>query len=496
MAKIDQLKDKHINEAVYPITVTKAVLNENNVSLDNTIEEIKNSIEDTATDIKGLNEKFLNPIDTNGYEYVDMGEAGVWATCNIGANSPEEAGSYFAWGETEPKDSYTLDNYKFGTNSNLTKYDNYDGLTTLELIDDAAYINMGGDWRMPTLDDFNKLYDSCYCTIIPDYKGTGIPGKSFKLYSDPTKQIFIPSLGMYKEGAITGSTEYGTCWTSSLTSTVSNASAVNVDTTYATNKKVIESYARYYGCNIRAFIPARKEKYITKDEAEEKFATKKYSTEIGGRNLVLDSNVEKTSSSNDVYILSEYLIPGETYTISVWWSGEVAPTKPMMWVASVGNITELSTPVNNISITRFVAPSSKFLRFYLYRADIPAAKIKVERGEIATDWTPAPEDGATKLKTPIKLWSQEFDGSKDIDGDIVIEGGSITADFINTQYLSLINHFDEDQELSIDFGTLNRIIERTTNNESKLEEMSNTITQLQETIAQLQEEIATLKSEE
>lgn len=106
---------------------------------------------------ENLYDTYKEPVDPfNGYDYIDMGEAGIWATCNVGAKSPNESGIYFAWGETESKEMYTQDNYKWKDN------DKYHGDNIhLELEDDAAHINMGGDWRMPTKEEFEKLIDLC-----------------------------------------------------------------------------------------------------------------------------------------------------------------------------------------------------------------------------------------------------------------------------------------------------------------------------------------------
>lgn len=130
--------------------------------------------------------------DTNGYDYVDMGEAGIWATCNIGASKPEEAGLYFAWGETEPKETYSWDNYKFGTENNITKYNDEDGLTELQLEDDAAHANMGGDWR---IGDLYLLSRYCDFIFVEDYNG--VKGVLFTSKSDSTKTIFVPYAGWY-----------------------------------------------------------------------------------------------------------------------------------------------------------------------------------------------------------------------------------------------------------------------------------------------------------
>jgi hypothetical protein len=92
----------------------------------------------------------------------------IWATCNIGANSPEESGLYFAWGETqgytaeqvgneEGKRAFTWNDYEFGSDTALTKYNETDGKTILEETDDAATVNWGSNWKMPTKEQFEEL---------------------------------------------------------------------------------------------------------------------------------------------------------------------------------------------------------------------------------------------------------------------------------------------------------------------------------------------------
>ena len=113
----------------------------------------------------------------NGHEWVDLGlpSGTKWATMNIGSSSPEELGDIFAWGETEPKESYSWSNYKwcYGTYDSLNKYysnngfGTFDNKTTLDLEDDAANVNWGGNWRMPTKNEMQELYSNyCYWTYI------------------------------------------------------------------------------------------------------------------------------------------------------------------------------------------------------------------------------------------------------------------------------------------------------------------------------------------
>lgn len=99
----------------------------------------------------------------NGHEYVDLGLSVKWATCNVGASSPEEYGDYFAYGETEPKENYDLCNYKFAIDGGytFTKYNETDNKTTLYIDDDAARKNFGGKWRIPTYDEMKELKEKC-----------------------------------------------------------------------------------------------------------------------------------------------------------------------------------------------------------------------------------------------------------------------------------------------------------------------------------------------
>lgn len=109
-------------------------------------------------------------------EYVDLGLSVKWATFNIGAVAPEDAGYSFAWAETESKKTFDWTSYKycFGADNKLTKYctnsdysyDNVvDSITTLAPEDDAAYVNWGKGWRTPTYEEFQELQQNCTWTL-------------------------------------------------------------------------------------------------------------------------------------------------------------------------------------------------------------------------------------------------------------------------------------------------------------------------------------------
>ena len=162
-------------------------------------------------------------IENSAHDYVDLGlpSGTLWATCNVGADTPEGRGDYFAWGETHPKDYYSWETYKYcnGSHSSLTKYCcNYsygnngftDDLTTLLPYDDAATTNWGPDWRMPTKEEWEELYNNTTSTwtIQNDVRGrlfTASNGNS----------IFLP-VGGYRSYGNFSNAIYGYYWSSSL----------------------------------------------------------------------------------------------------------------------------------------------------------------------------------------------------------------------------------------------------------------------------------------
>ena len=112
--------------------------------------------------------------DGKDYMVVDLGIPGglLWATCNIGAKTPDESGLFFAWGETEPKASYGYDNYKWcnGAYNNMNKYttdndhtagSNPDSQTVLLSEDDAARQILGDGWRTPSKKQFTDMIYRC-----------------------------------------------------------------------------------------------------------------------------------------------------------------------------------------------------------------------------------------------------------------------------------------------------------------------------------------------
>ena len=159
----------------------------------------------------------------NDYGYVDLGLSVKWATCNVGASKPEEYGDYFAWGETKPNDYYDWSTYKWcrGTCDTQTKYctaywnGTTDNKTTLDLSDDAARVNWGGSWRMPTDAEMTELREQCTWTWTTQngVKGYKVTSKKFG-YTN--KSIFLPAAGYYYYNARRYAGSYGYYWSSSL----------------------------------------------------------------------------------------------------------------------------------------------------------------------------------------------------------------------------------------------------------------------------------------
>ena len=161
----------------------------------------------------------------NGYQWVDLGlPSGIkWATCNVGAEKPEDYGNYYAWGETAPKTDYSWATYKYanGAYDKFTKYCNdasygnegfTDDKTVLEQEDDAATANWGGTWRMPTDTEWTELREQCTWTW------TTQNGMNGYLVASKTNSnsIFLPAAG-YRNGTnLRNAGTHGFYWSSSL----------------------------------------------------------------------------------------------------------------------------------------------------------------------------------------------------------------------------------------------------------------------------------------
>ena len=198
------------------------------------------------------------------HEYVDLGLSVMWATTNVGAESAEEYGDYFAWGETEPKTEYTWANYKWNNGSDhtsLTKYCSqadygYNGytdtLTSLLLEDDAAHVNWGGEWRIPNRAEYQELIDHCTWEWTTN---NGIYGYLITSKINGNS-IFMPLSGSILNTNLTNSQTHGYYWLNSISTTY----PYNADDLYFYSTKFgINAFSRYVGRPIRPIIPTDRE---------------------------------------------------------------------------------------------------------------------------------------------------------------------------------------------------------------------------------------------
>ena len=192
---------------------------------------------------------------SNGHVYVDLGLSVKWATCNVGANAPEEYGDYFAWGETQPKDYYDWSTYKWcnGSYNNLTKYckdsdyGTIDNKTVLNLADDAAHANWGGAWRMPTLEEQRELQDNCTWTWT---KVNGVNG--YTVTGPNGNSIFLPAAGYRYNSALLTAGSHGIFWSSSL---YADISVTANDLGFISNYVGCGGFDRCGGLSVRPVLP-------------------------------------------------------------------------------------------------------------------------------------------------------------------------------------------------------------------------------------------------
>ena len=186
----------------------------------------------------------------NGHEYVDLGLSVMWATCNIGASKPEECGDYFLWGEICPQSYYGWSTYKYcnGSANTLTKYCSRncygmngftDNKTELVRFDDAAWMNWGTNWRMPSKEEYAELRENCNWTRIYQKNVYG-----YKITSKINgNSIFLPATGEYSESSLFGSDKC--CYWSRSLYTEQPYCAYGID----------GGVSRDYGRAVRAVIP-------------------------------------------------------------------------------------------------------------------------------------------------------------------------------------------------------------------------------------------------
>ena len=288
-------------------------------------------------------EVHYNPYDRfNGHGYVDLGlpSGTLWATTNIGATTPEGYGNYYAWGETKPKADYSWSTYKFnpsGDGSTMTKYNETDGLTTLEAEDDVAHVLWGGEWHIPTQAQMQELIDNCTWTwdTVNEINGYTVSGNG--------NSIFFPCAGFYRATSPNYVGSRGTYWSSLL----NNSKSYNANALYYFNSNNIhaDSFSyRYNGNSVRPVIelpvgtPMGVQYTIASDSSNVRTAT------VGNREDNLRT-LNVTMDSGSLYDVT-FVFKGDIHT---W---EIVKTVGVYMSYSTGDIVEYEmAPNQTLSIS-------------------------------------------------------------------------------------------------------------------------------------------------
>ena len=176
---------------------------------------VRRSSSTSAAKEKSINKKQSVSVKSKTkdiHDYVDLGlpSGTLWATCNVGASKPEGYGNYYAWGETATKTVYEWSTYKRDSGNLLTKYTGSSS-AELELADDAAYVNWGSSWRMPTKKQQDELRDKCTWTW------TTLDGVNGRLVTGPNgNTIFLPAAGERSDNKLRNGGDFGYYWSCEL----------------------------------------------------------------------------------------------------------------------------------------------------------------------------------------------------------------------------------------------------------------------------------------
>ena len=203
------------------LTITSCEINTNinNDSSPNTNtgnNNIENKDENTTPN-EDIEEDVEKP---HRYTHVDLGlpSGTKWGTTNLGAKTPEEIGDYYAWGEVVSKKDFTKDNYMWYSGDSIIKYCNdtrkcvFDNKLILEPADDAATVNIGSNWHIPTKEQMEELKRECNWVYTQRGATNGV------LFTSKVNEnsIFIPASGYYGDYNKMEGETHVVCWASNM----------------------------------------------------------------------------------------------------------------------------------------------------------------------------------------------------------------------------------------------------------------------------------------
>lgn len=194
----------------------------------------------TKIDYVDFSEKASDPTVTAGAA-VDLGLSIYWSSCNVGAEAPEEYGNYYAWGETSPKSNYTEKNYAYYDDNTKSYIDIGENICGTEY--DAATVNLGSDWRMPTKEEIKELLDNC------SWEWTQINGvNGYKVIAGNGNSIFLPAAGWKTvNGTLSVNVKGNYLTGSNVSSVISDAYYLN----FSSSLHWLSNSYRYCGYSIR-----------------------------------------------------------------------------------------------------------------------------------------------------------------------------------------------------------------------------------------------------
>lgn len=206
--------------------------------------------------------------NNNGHAYIEIGGT-KWATMNVGATAVTDVGLYFQWGDvsgyTESqvgsgtgKKYFDWPDYKYGNGTSspgitgMTKYNTTDGKRILEMSDDAARVNWGGSWRMPTTDEFKTLLEYVTTAWTSNYQSSGVAGLICTDITDSSKVLFFPAAGSCYAGKLYYKNTDGLYWTNSVYGPWSDSAYHFLSYSYDADWD--RANGRFYGYSVRGVI--------------------------------------------------------------------------------------------------------------------------------------------------------------------------------------------------------------------------------------------------